>query len=279
MPWFPFLLLRGMQKGKKNLTNKIKSGFQNFQKKKFVSLYCDLCVKNEWVGNTSCLILRLATHITRSPTIKLSRRNATCLPMMNCWFSAPIVLIPFEDPLKFHSVIPPSQTLVTPVDVNNTPRGGIPTDFHNNDRCLKDMCRVFHLTDVSLQVSSRNGLTDRLMALFFFFFQCQLELHPDKPRPNIKVWFMAVLPSLGFTLKGAFSAGRHWCWSDRSCIKTYVESWQGGWKFLLDTLMDFWNNTHFRLGSVCKIIEDKWGGNEFLESKYTALLKVPYVFF
>lgn len=73
---------------------------------------------------------------------------------------------PIEDPLKFHCVIPPSQTLVTPVDVNNTLRGGIPTNFHNNDRCLKDVCRVFHLTDVSLQVSSRNGLTDRLMALF-----------------------------------------------------------------------------------------------------------------
>ena len=167
-----------------------------------MSLYCDLCVKNEWVGNTSCLILRLATHITRSPTIKLSRRNATCLPMMNCWFSAPIVLIPFEDPLKFHSVIPPSQTLVTPVDVNNTPRGGIPTDFHNNDRCLKDMCRVFHLTDVSLQVSSRNGLTDRLMALFFFSFNASLSFTPTSLAQTSRSDLWLCFPHLALLSKG-----------------------------------------------------------------------------
>lgn len=44
---------------------------------------------------------------------------------------------PIEDPLKFHGVIPPSHTVVTPVNVNNVPRGGIPTNLCNNDTCQK----------------------------------------------------------------------------------------------------------------------------------------------
>lgn len=60
---------------------------------------------------------------------------------------------PIEDPLKFHSVIPPSQTGVTPINVNNTPRGGKPTNLCDNDRC-RIICRVFHLTNASVLVSN-----------------------------------------------------------------------------------------------------------------------------
>lgn len=48
--------------------------------------------------------------------------------------------IPFDSPLKFHSVIPPGgKTIVTPISVNNMAGGGIPTKLQDDDRRQKDV--------------------------------------------------------------------------------------------------------------------------------------------
>lgn len=68
-----------------------------------------------------------AQESQRSPIMKKSQKNTTCTAMMNCVFSlhnrtrsSCIVLILFEDPPEFCSVIPPSQIVIAPVNMNNT---------------------------------------------------------------------------------------------------------------------------------------------------------------
>lgn len=127
-------------------------------------------------------ILLPHTHITKSPTIVLSQRNAMHLPVMNCfcffhngtrWFSCFYCFDPIEDPLKFHSVIPLTQTVVTPINVNNMPRGGIPANLHDSDTCQKDIERcVKYFTWLKplswfQTVKVAVGLSDRVMDFFF----------------------------------------------------------------------------------------------------------------
>lgn len=114
------------------------------------------------------------THRSQSPTIELSQRNVRCPPVMNCLLSliTHIDLLlccfdPIEDPQKFLSVIPPSHTVVTPINANNTPRGGILTNLRISDRCQKDMNNMPHSWFLTVKVIT--GMTDRLMAQFYFF--------------------------------------------------------------------------------------------------------------
>lgn len=87
---------------------------------------------------------------TKSPTIESSQRNVKCLLMMNCFPPPPppqwhtlifcfIVLIPLKIHWNSTAFIPPSHTVVTPININNAPHGGKPTNLPDNDRCQNDI--------------------------------------------------------------------------------------------------------------------------------------------